>query len=74
MTVKTKNMLFFTKSSIIIHLGKKPKKGGKPPKEISEINNETFMNLFDWKMLKVWLILKSLNSLNKITIEKFKNL
>lgn len=67
-------MLFFTNSSIIIHLGKNPKNGGRPPNEINKMNNETFINLFDWNMLKVWLILKSLKLLNKITIEKFKKL
>lgn len=58
-------MLFLIINSIIIHLGKNPKNGGKPPKDNKSKNNEIFVNLLLCKILKVWLILKSLKLLNK---------
>lgn len=69
---KIKNIPFLTSNSITNHLGINPKKGGKPPKDNNNKNKEIFINLFEWNILKVWLILNNLKLLNKYTIEKFK--
>lgn len=68
------NILFLTNNSIIIHFGKNPKNGGKPPKDKRSKNIEIIINLLELNILKVWLILKILNLLNMNTIEKFKKL
>lgn len=67
------NILFLINNSMIIHLGKNPKNGGKPPKDNNKINIEAFINLFKLNILNVWLILNSLKLLNKKIIDNVKN-
>jgi hypothetical protein len=38
---------------MIIHFGKNPRKGGSPPKETSNKNNEMFIILLELNILKV---------------------
>lgn len=64
------NKLFIlTKFSIIIHLGKNPKKGGSPPKESILVINKNLRNGELDLYIKSWLILKKLYILNSIMIE-----
>jgi hypothetical protein len=57
-------LFLLIKSSIIIHLGIKPKNGGRPPNDKSKINIEIFINLLELNILNVWLILNNLKLLN----------
>jgi hypothetical protein len=48
-----KNKFFLINISIIIHFGKNPKKGGKPPKDNKTIKIEILKNLFELNILNV---------------------
>lgn len=39
---------------IITHLGKNPRKGGRPPNESKDVNSKNFMILFSLFIRKVW--------------------
>lgn len=66
--IKVKNIIKTNKNkrfikvitSIINHLGKNPKKGGRPPKDNKVMNILDFISLLFVYILKVWLMLKSL--------------
>lgn len=57
---------------IVIHLGKNPKKGGNPPKDMKLINNEILIVEFKL-IINNWLIkyvFNKLNIIHKILIKK----
>lgn len=47
-----KNILFSIKFSIVNHLGKKPKKGGNPPKDIKFIIKKNFTWILLFRLMK----------------------
>jgi hypothetical protein len=53
MKVNKKNKFIRIKDSITIHLGKNPKKGGRPPKENNKTNNLIFVNWLELNILNV---------------------
>lgn len=58
------------KFSIIIHLGKNPKKGGSPPSLRKFINKQN-LKIGEWLLnIKIWLILNKFIILKIIIIEK----
>lgn len=71
--VNINNWLFIVNDWITSHLGKNPKKGGRPPKE-SKLKNKKNFIVFEWKInVNSWLIWEILNILNIKIIVKVKN-
>lgn len=56
--------------SITIHLGKNPKKGGRPPKDRKGKNIIVLIKFLKFKEEKIWFKLKILKRLKIITIDK----
>lgn len=55
----------FTRDSIIIHLGKNPKNGGKPPKDNSDKNRINLITVLLLNNINIWLIWNNLKLLNR---------
>lgn len=68
-TIKRKNILRFISKSIINHLGKNPKNGGKPPNERRGIKITVFIKNLKLKEEKIWFKLKIFKLLNRKIIE-----
>ena len=68
-TIKRKNILRFISKSIINHLGKNPKNGGKPPKKKKKIKITVFIKNLKLKEEKIWFKLKIFKLLNRKIIE-----
>ena len=61
---------FWVMNWIIIHLGKNPKNGGNPPKDIIAINRINFIIFWLFIELKVWEIYDKFIVVVKRVIEK----
>lgn len=59
-------------SSIINHLGKNPRNGGKPPRDKRDKNIKIFIKKIELNFLKDWLMFSKLKLLNIKIIERFK--
>lgn len=68
--VKMNRFLVLIMFSMIIHLGKNPKKGGSPPNDIKFIKKQNFMIGMELLKRYIWLILNKLKALKIMIIER----
>jgi hypothetical protein len=55
-------MLFVITAWITIHFGRKPRKGGNPPRDSSDVNIMNFISAASLLVIKVWVIKDTLDS------------